>query len=54
MFSRKYRFLYQEPNKIGFVFYDFSTIFNDVSKVQPEHPRSENWVLTNRSLGFAF
>jgi hypothetical protein len=29
-------------------------IFNDFSKVQPGHPRSENWVRTDRSLGFAF
>jgi hypothetical protein len=54
MFPRKDRFLYQEPNKIGFAFFWFSTIFNNFSKVQPGHPRSENWFLTNRSLGFAF
>jgi hypothetical protein len=34
MLSRKGRFLHQEPNKIGFAFFLFSTIFNDFSKVQ--------------------
>jgi hypothetical protein len=34
MFSRKDRILHQELNKIRFAFFDFSTIFNDISKVQ--------------------
>jgi hypothetical protein len=33
MFSRKDRFLHPEPNKIGFAFFDFSTIFNEFSKM---------------------
>jgi hypothetical protein len=34
MLSRKDMFLQQEPNKIGFAFFYFSTIFNDFSKFQ--------------------
>jgi hypothetical protein len=33
MLCRKGRFLHQETNKIGFAFYDFSTIFNEFSKL---------------------
>jgi hypothetical protein len=33
MFSRKDRFLHHEPNKIWFVFFDFSTIFKEFSKL---------------------
>jgi hypothetical protein len=34
MLSRKDMFLHQEPNKIRFYFYDFSTIFNGILKLQ--------------------
>jgi hypothetical protein len=47
--------IHQETNKIGFVFFfDLSTIFYEFYKIQPGHPRSEIWFLTNRSLDFAF
>jgi hypothetical protein len=36
IFSRKDRFLHQEPNKLDLHFSDFSTIFNDFSKLLQE------------------